>query len=174
VLVIAPALHLPYNSLIALWTVGAMLIGLGSPISGWLADRVGETKVLILCFLGLGTSAVLCGFAQNATQLQAALALLGLSGSIYHPVGFAWVVKHARVRGRAIAATGFAGSVGVALGPVVAAGLASLWGWRVAFILPGAITAAVGLALLGSFLCGRIVDRAEDSVPQPHATNRAD
>lgn len=174
VLVIAPVWRLPYNHLIALWTLGAMLVGLGSPIAGWLADRIGETKVLVLCFLGLGISAILCGLSQGTLQLEGGLALLGLSGSIYHPVGFAWVVKHARVRGRAIAVTGVAGSIGVALGPITAGGLASLASWRVAFILPGAVTIAVGLLLLGFHLAGRIADRADDSVPQAQATTRAD
>jgi FSR family fosmidomycin resistance protein-like MFS transporter len=174
VLVIAPVWHLPYNQLIALWTVGAMMVGLGSPLAGWLADRIGETKVLVLCFLGLGMSAILCGCARNTLQLEGALALLGLSGSIYHPVGFSWVVKHARVRGRAIAITGVAGSIGVALGPIVAGGLASLAGWRTAFILPGALTIAAGLVLVAFHFTGRIADRAEDSVPQTHVASRAD
>jgi MFS family permease len=120
VLVITQVWHLPYNQMIALWTIGAMLVGLGAPVSGWLADRIGETKMLVACFMGLGTAAVLCGVAQNTAQLEGALALLGLSGSIYHPVGFSWVVKHTRIRGRAIAETGIAGSIGVALAPVVA------------------------------------------------------
>jgi MFS family permease len=168
VLVITQVWHLPYSDLIALWTLGAMLVGLGAPLAGWLADRIGETKMLVLCFVGLGVSGILCGLAQNTLQLEGALALLGLSGSIYHPVGFSWVVKHARVRGRAVAATGIAGSFGVALGPVTAAGLASLWGWRIAFILPGAITATLGFVLLALHLAERIVDRTDDSVPQPH------
>jgi FSR family fosmidomycin resistance protein-like MFS transporter len=167
VLVIGQAWHLPYNDMIALWTLGAMLVGLGAPLAGWLADRIGETKMLVLCFLGLGASGILCGLAQNATELEAALAFLGLSGSIYHPVGFSWVVKHARVRGRAIASTGIAGSFGVALGPVTAAGLASLWGWRAAFILPSIIAVAIGLVLLALHLAGRVVDRAGDSLPLP-------
>jgi len=145
VLVITQVWHLPYNDLIALWTLGAMLVGLGAPLAGWLADRIGETKMLVLCFVGLGVSGILCGLPQNTLQLEGALALLGLFGSIYHPVGFSWVVKHARIRGRAVAATGIAGSFGVALGPVTAAGLGSLWGWRIAFILPGAISATLGL-----------------------------
>jgi len=174
VLAIAPAWHLPYNHMIALWTLGAMLVGVGSPLAGWLADRVGETKMLVLCFLGLGASAMLCGFAQNTTQLEAALALLGLSGSIYHPVGFSWVVKHARIRGRAVAETGIAGSIGVALGPVTAAGIASLWGWRAAFMAPGALTFALGFVLLGFHLAGRIVDRAGDAVPPSSEHSRAD
>lgn len=174
VLVITPIWHVPYNDLIALWTIGAMLIGLGSPVAGWLADRIGETKVLVLCFLGLGTAGVLCGLAQNTTQLEGALALLGLSGSIYHPVGFSWVVKHARVRGRAIAVTGVAGSIGVALGPVVAAGLAQFAGWRMAFIAPGVLTFAIGLVLVGFHLAGRIVDRADDHMPHAEIPHRSD
>jgi FSR family fosmidomycin resistance protein-like MFS transporter len=174
VLVLSPAWHLPYNDLIAQWTLGAMLVGLGAPFAGWLADKIGETKVLVLCFLGLGTSSILCGLAQNTWQLEAALALLGLSGSIYHPVGFSWVVKHAAARGRAIAITGVAGSIGVALGPIVAAGLASLWSWRVAFILPGALTVMLGAALLAIHLAGRILDRDEDHAPATHNPSRAD
>src|SRR3954469_22315582 len=157
VLVITQVWHLPYNNLIALWTLGAMLVGLGAPLAGWLADRIGETKMLVLCFVGLGVSGILCGLAQNTLQVEGALALLGLSGSIYHPVGFAWVVKHARVRGRAIALTGVAGSIGVALGPITAGGLASLASWRIAFMLLGAVTLIAVLALLGFHLAGRIV-----------------
>ncbi len=175
VLVMTQAWHLPYNDMIGLWTLGAMFVGLGAPLAGWLADRIGETRMLVLCFVSLGVSGVLCGAAQNATQLEAALALLGLSGSIYHPVGFSWVVKHARVRGRAIAAMGIAGSIGVALGPIAAAGLASLWGWRTAFIAPGAIAFALGLVLAGFHFTGRIVDRSEDAAPPVHAPpTRAD
>ena len=174
VLVIAPQWHLPYNDLVALWTLGAMLVGLGAPFAGWLADRIGETKVLVLCFLGLGTSAVLCGLAQNTMQLEGALALLGLSGSIYHPVGFSWVVKHARQRGRAIAIAGVAGSIGVAAGPVIAGGLATLAGWRTAFIVPGVVTLSIGALLLAIHLMGRIVDRAEDHAPVAHNPSRAD
>lgn len=174
VLVITQAWHLPYNDMIALWTVGAMLVGVGAPLAGWLADRVGETRMLVLCFAGLGSSAILCGLAQNTVQLEGALALLGLSGSIYHPVGFSWVVKHARARGSAVAATGIAGSIGVALGPVTAAGLASLWGWRAAFIVPGALTLLLGLILLALHASGRVTDRAGDAAPPAQVHSRAD
>ena len=175
VLVITQVWHLPYSDMIGLWTLGAMFVGLGAPLAGWLADRIGETRMLVLCFLGLGISGVLCGLSKNTTQLEGALALLGLSGSIYHPVGFSWVVKHARVRGRAIAVMGVAGSIGVALGPITAAGLASLWGWRTAFVLPGIVTFALGLVLAAFHFTRRIVDQAEDAVPHAHVSpTRAD
>lgn len=174
VLVIGPTWHLSYAELIALWAPGAMLVGLGAPFAGWLGDRWGETRVLILCFLGLGSSAVLAGFSQSTHMLEGALALLGLSGAIYHPVGIPWVVKHARVRGRAIASTGIAGSFGVAAGPVVAGGLATLAGWRIGFIVPGVITLLIGAALAGFHFSGRIVDRRDDAHVHHAPPTRAD
>jgi len=173
VLVIGHEWKLDYATLIALWAPGAMLVGLGAPAAGWLGDKLGETRVLILCFLGLGVSAVLCGFAQGPLSLEASLALLGLSGSIYHPAGSAWVVKHAMVRGRAIALTGYAGSLGVALGPITAGALATLWNWRVAFVAPGLFTIAIGCALLWYYMTGRIADREGDAVEHGETHSRA-
>jgi MFS family permease len=172
VLVVAQEWKLPYNDLIALWAPGALLIGLGAPFAGWLGDRFGQTRMLIACFLGLGISSVLAGLAQTPLQLELALALLGLSGAIYHPVGFPWVVRHAFVRGRAVASTGIAGSFGVALSPIVAGALATLWGWRVGFILPGAITIALGFALLAYHVSGRITDRKDDAVEHAATTHK--
>lgn len=174
VLVLTNVWHIPYTDLIALWAIGAMLVGAGAPLAGWLSDRWGETKVLVLCFLGLGTGAVLCGLSQNTWQLEASLAVLGLSGSIYHPVGISWVVKHAHARGRAIALTGICGSFGVALGPVTAGALATFWSWRAGFILPGILTLGLGFALLWFHVTRRIVDRGDDAVPSTHAPTRGD
>jgi MFS family permease len=174
VLLLGQEWHLGYNTLIALWAPAAMAIGLGSPLTGWLGDKFGETRVLVLCFLGLGVASVLCGLAQNLWQLQIALVLLGLAGSVYHPVGIPWVVKHAHLRGRAIALTGSAGSLGVALGPVVAGALATLWGWRIAFIAPGLLTAAMGLVLIYFYATRRIVDSKVDAVEHHAPPTRAD
>ena len=174
VLVMGPTWHLSYAELIALWAPGAMLVGLGAPFAGWLGDRWGETRVLILCFLGLGASAVLAGLSQSTYALEGALALLGLSGAIYHPVGIPWVVKHARVRGRAVASTGIAGSFGVAGGPVVAGGLATLAGWRIGFIVPGVITLLIGAVLAWFHFSGRIVDRRDDAHVHHAPPTRAD
>jgi MFS family permease len=174
VLVMGPTWHLSYAELIALWAPGAMLVGLGAPLAGWLGDRWGETRVLILCFLGLGGSAVLAGLSQSIYMLEGALALLGLAGAIYHPVGIPWVVKHARVRGRAIASTGIAGSFGVAGGPVVAGALATLAGWRVGFVVPGLVTLAIGAALAWFHFTGRVVDRRDDAHVQHAPPSRAD
>jgi MFS family permease len=163
VLVMGPTWHLSYAELIALWTPGAMLVGLGAPFAGWLGGRFGETRMLVLCFFLLGASAVLAGLAQSTLMLEGALCLLGLAGAIYHPVGIPWVVKHARLRGRAIAQTGIAGSFGVAAGPAIAGALATLAGWRIGFVVPGLLAIALGAALAWFHLTGRITDRHDDA-----------
>lgn len=170
VLVIEPVWQLPYARLIELWTVGALLMGLAAPMAGWLGDRLGETRLMIVFLLGMGAAGILCGLADGPQRLQLALAALGFFGGIYHPVGTAWVVKNARQRGRAIALVGICGSIGIALASLIAGGLADVAGWRAAFIVPGAVMIAAGLALLGTYLSGAIVDRSSDLTPAPEPT----
>ena len=117
-----------YDELIALWTVGALLLGAGAPAAGWLADRVGEARMMVLFFVGAGASSVFAAFAGSALQLQSALALLGLFGAIYHPVGMAWVVRHARSRGTTMGLLGISGSFGVAGAGIVAGFISDLNG----------------------------------------------
>lgn len=168
-LVLGPLWGLAYNDVIALWAPGAFLLGAGAPLAGWLGDKIGETRVMIAFFVGLGTCAALAGLASGAGDMTWALAGLGLFGSIYHPVGTAWVVKNASRQGRAIATVGIAGSVGVALASLVAAGLADLAGWRAAFLVPGILTIGAGLALTLLYVSGRVVDRAADVSPSSSA-----
>jgi MFS transporter, FSR family, fosmidomycin resistance protein len=162
VLVLQPAWKLPYNDLIALWTLGAFLLGFGAPIAGWLGDRLGETRVMIVYFLGMGGSSIACGMAEGPLSLKISLSAMGLFGAIYHPVGTAWVVKNVTRRGRSIAILGICGSIGIALASLVAAGINDLAGWRAAFTVPGMMAIGVGLALLAAYATGRIVDRDTD------------
>lgn len=157
----------PYDELIGLWTAGALLLGLGAPAAGWLGDRYGEVRVMIVFLLGLGAATVLCGLAQGPLPLGLALAAMGLFGAIYHPVGTAWVMKNVVTRGRSIAILGISGSIGAAVASLVAGLLADLSGWRLAFALPGALCAGAGLALAWCYGSGRVSDRDTDLAPSP-------
>lgn len=164
-LVLAPIWGLPYNDVIALWTIGALLVGAGAPIAGWLGDRFGETRLMIAFFIGIGLASIACGLASTPEAMRWGLAALGVFGSIYHPVGTAWVVKNVQRRGQSIAAVGIAGSIGVALSSVIAGALTDLASWRVAFIVPGVITLAIGIMLAAAYGSGRVLDRVGDLVP---------
>ena len=152
-----------YAELIALWTLGSLMIGLGAPLAGWLGDRWGESRVMVLLFFGLGLASVACGLARSPLEMNVALTALGLFGALYHPVGNAWVVKHARERGKAIAAAGVFGSFGVAAGPVVAGVLNDAIDWRWAFILPGLATIAFGVGLVAMKMLSLIPERDGDA-----------
>ncbi|HYD69651.1 MFS transporter [Azospirillum sp.] len=159
--------QLPYDELIRLWTLGALLIGLGAPLAGWLGDRWSDSRMMAVFYLMTGGGAIWAGLADGPDALWIGLAVLGLGASIYHPVGMSWMVKNATNRGKSLGYLGLFGSIGVALAAVVAGGLTELWGWRSAFLIPGGICVALGLALAGCIAAGLIQDRKGDLKPQP-------
>ncbi|MCZ8279063.1 MAG: MFS transporter [Acetobacteraceae bacterium] len=148
----------PYAEIIALWTLGAAMIGVGAPLAGWLADRFGHARMMTVFFLGIGFASIIAGMVSDSAQMGLALALLGGFGAIYHPVALAWVSMTAPpdARGRLMGILGIAGSIGVASAAVIAGGLAEIAGWRMAMIIPGIITIIAGLALLFCLITGRI------------------
>jgi MFS family permease len=168
VLMLTTEWKMTYSDLIALWTIGSLMVGLGAPLAGWLGDRWGESRVMALTFFGLGLSSILCGLAQTPVMMQTALAVLGAFGALYHPVGNSWVVKHAVERGKAIALAGIFGSFGVAAGPVTAGVLNDVIDWRWAFILPGLLTIAFGVALVVLMMRGRVPERDGDALDVAH------
>ncbi|UEM02771.1 MFS transporter [Skermanella rosea] len=162
-----------YDELIRLWTVGSLMIGLGAPIAGWLGDRWSDAKMMVVFFLLTGAGSIAAGLAGGTTALGVGLAVLGLGGSIFHPVGMSWVIKNATNRGRALGVMGIFGSVGIAGAAIVAGGLTELINWRAAFIVPGVVCMAAGFVLLACIATGLVTDRERDARPQP-GTNRAD
>src|SRR6185503_908329 len=95
-------------------------------------------------FVGSGAASILTGLSSGPRGVAIGLSLLGLFASIYHPVGFAWLIRNARRRGRAIGLNGMFGPVGLALGPITAGVLTDMISWRAAFIIPGIISLIVG------------------------------
>jgi MFS family permease len=159
---------LPYHELIELWTLGALLVGVGAiPLvgvgaipAGWLSDRWSAPGMMIVMFLGLGLSGIACAFLDTPTALLLGLASIGLFSAIYHPVGIAWLVKSADRPGRALGINGIFGSLGIAAAGLLAGGLIDLHGWRAAFVVPGVISLLTGFAL---FVCLRLGLVAEGS-----------
>lgn len=159
--------HIGYDELIRLWTLGAAMVGLGAPLAGWLGDRWSDSRMMVVFFLLTGGGAIAAGLADGPTALMVGLAVLGLGASIYHPVGMSWLVKNAVNRGQALGIQGIFGSVGVASAGLVAGGLTELIHWRAAFLVPGAVSVALGIALAVCVTLGLVVDRKADIRPQP-------
>ena len=103
--------------------------------AGFLTDRFGERRLLILCCLGMGVAAIAVGLSPSIYILGAALAVLGLALGIYHPTGAAFIARVATQRGLAFGYLGVAGNIGLALGPLLAGVIASFMGWRAAYFI---------------------------------------
>ncbi|MDQ2101299.1 MFS transporter [Azospirillum isscasi] len=162
--------NLPYDELIRLWTLGALMIGVGAPLAGWLGDRWSECRMMAVFFLLTGAGTIACGLADGPEALLWALAVLGLGSSIYHPVGMAWMVKNATNRGKALGYQGIFGTIGIASAAVVAGGLTEWMGWRSAFLIPGAICLGLGVVLALLIALGKVEDRKGDVKPIPKAS----
>jgi MFS family permease len=158
---------LPYHELIELWTLGALLVGLGAIPAGWLSDRWSAAGMMIVMFVGLGLAGIVCAFLETPAALLLGLSAIGLFSAIYHPVGIAWLVKSADRPGRALGINGIFGSVGIAAAGLLAGALIDFYGWRAAFFVPGVIALVTGLALFVCLRLGLVEEGSARRAPPP-------
>jgi MFS family permease len=148
VIAMAPELGLTYASLIGLSTGTFLAFGLFSLPMGWLAERCGRRNLLAAFFGGCGLA--LLGLAATSTPavLTGWLLALGVFSAIYHPIGSAMLVGHARRLGRELGWNGVWGNLGAGFASGVTALVAAWLGWRAAFVVPGLACLAAGAAFL--------------------------
>ncbi|MBA7698555.1 Multidrug resistance protein MdtG [subsurface metagenome] len=142
--------------------------GLASLPSGFLADRIGERRLLMIFCLGSGLASITVGLSPNIYVLGVALAVLGLVLGIYHPVGSAFVSRATKHRGMAFGYLGVGGNLGVALGPILAGAIASTLGWRAPYLI-FAIPAFLVAGLLYSFTRTKIPPVSEETAVETDA-----
>lgn len=144
VIALERAWGLDYGAALALGTPLYVAFALATLPAGWLGDRVNGDRLIGLQFLGTGLAALAAGLAQTQVQFMAALAALGVFAAIYHPVGLAMVTRLSERRGHALAVNGVFGNLGLAAATVATGLLAEIYGWRSAFLVPGAVAALWG------------------------------
>src|SRR5690606_33898603 len=146
VLAMGPQLGRSYDELLPLATVGFVTLAAGTLPAGWLGDRWSRRAMMILFFIGIGTASILTGFARSEFEIACGLGLIGLFAAIYHPVGIPMVVAHSKAVGHTLAVNGVFGNLGLAFAAVVTGALTEAIGWGAAFILPGIVSVAAGIA----------------------------
>jgi predicted MFS family arabinose efflux permease len=144
--VVAREQGLPLDVVLGWSFVGYLLFGLGALPGGYLADHVGARPVVLASLLGIGGACLVASFTTPGVPLAAALALLGLFGSLYHPAGMGLITRAVRARGRGLAINGIFGNVGIALTPAVTGALATQLGWAWTFRVAGLVLLAIGVA----------------------------
>jgi MFS family permease len=165
-----------YGSILTLATAGFVFYGVFSLPQGWIAHRIGRPALMTIFFIGTGLSMMATGLCGSPATLAVAIGATGLFAAIYHPIGTAMLVDAAGDKpGRAIGVNGVFGNIGVGLAPVVTAFLADFAGWRTAFLVPGAICAALGLLWLRQPAPEAAAKRAAQTFPDipRHLVRRA-
>jgi MFS family permease len=131
------------------YTVGAfVMFGLGSLPAGRLGDLWGRRAMMVVFFLGMGVSGLLIALTSGVWSLAAALTLMGIFSSIYHPVGIPMLVQQSRNPGFTIGLNGLAGNLGIAIAAILTGFLVKYAGWRAAFAVPGVIALLCGVLFL--------------------------
>ena len=141
--------QLGYAELIAYATPGFFAFGLFSMPAGWLADKWSRDGMMCIFFFGIGLAAIATGYSQTPLQIGLGLFVVGIFAAIYHPVGLAIVTVKWRNTGMRLAANGVWGNLGVACAALITGYTIDNGGWRLAFILPGLFSIAVGFAYMG-------------------------
>src|ERR1700724_57013 len=121
-------------------TVFAVISGLTQAPMGYLADRIGARKVLLMGLTLGGFALIMLGLHLSYASLIASAVLLGLANSVYHPADYAILSAHmdeARM-GRAFSIHTFAGYLGGAVAPAMVAALFATIGGYGALIVAGA------------------------------------
>jgi len=121
------------------------------PASGWLGDRFGGKRVLLAAIAVFTIGSVLCGLAQNMSQLVVFRVLQGAGGGMMAPVGMAMLFRvfPPAERVRAASILTIPTTMAPAIGPVLGGLLVTSLSWRWVFFvnLPLGILAIIFGAL---------------------------
>jgi MFS transporter, FSR family, fosmidomycin resistance protein len=149
-------LDVSYAALGLLVTMFNLATGAAQIPAGFLVDRFGARRLLLLGLTIMGAAMTAMGFAPSYWLMLVLVAAVGIGNSVFHPADYAVLsasVDHSWL-GRAFGIHTFAGFIGFMAAPGGMIALTALVGWR------GAITVAglLAFAVLGAMLaCGHLL-----------------
>ena len=121
------------------WVLTSYIVAsaIALPISGWLADRVGRKRLLLVSVVGFTIASVLCASAVSLTEMVLFRALQGISGAFIVPLAQATLfdINPREKHGQAMALFGGGVMIGPILGPVLGGWLTDNYNWRWVFLV---------------------------------------
>jgi MFS family permease len=146
VLVLYREWGLGYAELLKYATPGFFAFGVFALPAGWLADKWSREGMMSVFFFGIGLASIATAFARTPIEIALGLFVIGVFAAIYHPVGLAIVVERWKGTGMRIAVNGVWGNLGVGSAALLTGFFIDHGGWRLAFIVPGVVAIALGIA----------------------------
>ena len=148
-----------YAALGLLVTAFNIATGAAQIPAGFLVDRFGARRLLLLGLGIMGAAITALGFAPSYWLMLVLIALAGIGNSVFHPADYAILTASVDRGwlGRAFGIHTFAGNVGFVLAPATMIALTAWLGWR------GALSAVglVAFVVLGAMLFWRELLRDE-------------
>jgi len=141
--------NLNYTEAGAVITASALLMTSLQAATGYIADRRNRVILLLLGLTTLGVATILVSFSINYVQLLTLGCLLGIGGSLFHPIGYSLLSDafESGNRGKALGLGSAAGDIAVPVAFATSGLLISFLGWHNLFILWGLIAIIVALVL---------------------------
>ncbi|WP_010478380.1 MFS transporter [Thermococcus zilligii] len=128
--------------------------------AGYLGDRLGRKRLLVISIIGYSLSSALIVFARQYWELLAVRALYGVFSGLYYAPATALISEVYRERkGSALGVFMIGSPAGTGIAPLIVVPLALTLQWRYAFAALSAMSLLVGLALI-------VTVRGEVSKPQ--------
>jgi DHA2 family multidrug resistance protein len=120
-----------------------------TPISGWVADRIGRKMVFLISIFGFTVASMLCGAATSLPAIVLFRLLQGIFGAALIPLSQAVLldINPPEKHGQAMAVWGAGALVGPILGPALGGWLTDNMNWRWVFYinLPIGILTFIGV-----------------------------
>jgi MFS transporter, DHA2 family, multidrug resistance protein len=121
-----------------------------TPLSGWLAVRLGRKRVFFASVVSFTIASALCGMADSLFQIVLFRTLQGIAGAALLPLSQAILldINPKENHGRAMAIWGMGVVLGPVVGPLLGGWLTEDYSWRWVFFVnvPFGILAAIGIA----------------------------
>ncbi len=133
------------------WVLTSYIISAAimTPLSGWLADRIGRKRLFLISIVGFTAASMLCGIAGSLLEIVLYRLLQGLFGAALIPLSQVILldINPPEKHGQAMAVWGMGALLGPILGPALGGWLTENYDWRWVFFinLPVGILAFLGV-----------------------------
>jgi DHA2 family multidrug resistance protein len=134
------------------WVLTSYIIAMAitTPLTGWLADRYGRKRVLMISVVGFTAASGLCGISTNLNELILFRILQGMAGASLLPIAQVVLmdVNPPEERGKSMAIFGLGFIMGPLAGPLLGGWLTQNFSWHWVFLinLPIGVLAFLGIS----------------------------
>lgn len=133
------------------WVLTSYIVAAGIfiPITGWMADRIGQRRLFLIVVAGFVIASMLCGLARSLGAMVLFRILQGLAGASLAPLAQTVMLDNTppEKRGQVMAIFGMGVMIGPVIGPILGGVLTEQLNWRWVFFVnvPLGILCLMGL-----------------------------